>query len=125
MTLTVTKIAKRIPAFPYEAMAQSILGKTYTLSLVFVGEVRAQKLNKQYRNASYVPNVLSFPLDTHTGEIYITPRIAEKEAKKHQMTRNGYIGFLFIHGLLHLKGYDHGSTMEKLERKFCTQYALH
>jgi probable rRNA maturation factor len=112
------------PKLPYQQMKDDILGKSYELSLTFVGTVRAQKLNKEYRNKSYIPNVLSFPLDRDTGEIFISPEIARRQAPRYGMSKNGYIGYLFIHGLLHLKGLDHGDTMDKAERKYCTKYDL-
>lgn len=124
MSTEIVRIARHIPKLPYEAMADAILGKSYTLTLAFVGEQRAQALNVAHRKASYVPNVLSFPLDSKVGEIYITPQVAKREAKKYNMTVNGYIGYLFIHGLLHLKGYDHGATMERMEQKYVRQFTL-
>lgn len=99
-------------------MKDAILGKKYKLSLVFVGKQRAATLNKQYRNKSYSPNVLSFPLDKTTGEIFICPHVAQNEAAKFDLTPNGYVAFLFIHGCLHLKGYGHGDTMDRQERKY-------
>lgn len=122
--LHIVRIAHHIPSLPYEKIADTILGKSYTLTLAFIGETRAQALNKKHRGASYVPNVLSFPLDPKTGEIYICPEVAKREAKKFDMTISGYIGYLFIHGCLHLKGYDHGATMERAEQKYVRQFAL-
>lgn len=124
MSITLSHTAKSFPKLPYEEMKNDILGKQYELSLNFIGATRAQALNKQYRNATYIPNVLSFPLDTKTGEIYITPLVARKEAHKFDMTPNGYMGFLFIHGLLHLKGHLHGATMEKAEKRYISKYNL-
>ncbi len=124
MSLTISKSAKKYPKLPYEDIKNSILGKGYDLSLIFVGTKRAQTLNLAYRKATYVPNVLSFPLVKNAGEIYITPLIAKSESKKFGMTPNGYVGYLFIHGLLHLKGYPHGATMDRLEKKYCTLYKL-
>lgn len=120
----VSHSARTFPILPYEEMKNAILGKKYELSLVFIGKVRAQTLNKTHRNATYTPNVLSFPLDTHIGEIYITPSIALKEAHKFSLSPKGYIGYLFIHGLLHLKGYPHGATMERAEKKYSTLFKL-
>ncbi len=94
------------------------------LTLVFIGEKRALQLNKTYRGATYIPNVLSFRLDSHNGEIYITPRTAYKECHKFNMSPSGYIGFLFIHALLHLKGYTHSDTMEKVEKRYMKQFEL-
>jgi probable rRNA maturation factor len=105
-------------------MKDDVLGKGYQLSLTFVGTVRAQKLNKAYRKKSYVPNVLSFPLDAHAGEIFISPEVAKRQAPRYGMSTKGYIGYLFIHGLLHLKGLDHGDTMDKAERKYRMKYDL-
>jgi len=120
----VTSSVKSHPQHDYEKMKNDILGKRYTLSLAFVGDTQAQKLNKAHRNKTYVPNVLSFPLTETAGEIFIAPSVAKKEAKKFDMTYEGYVGFLFIHALLHLKGLDHGDTMEKAEKKYCNKYHL-
>ena len=122
--LHISKSAHTFPILPYEEMKNTILGKQYELSLTFVGKIRARSLNQKYRKASYVPNVLSFPLSKEVGEIYITPIVAEKEAYKFSLTPKGYIGFLFIHGLLHLKGHLHGDTMEKAENKYRARFKL-
>lgn len=123
-TFSITARAKTYPKLPYEDMKNAILGKRYALSLVFTGAQVAKRLNTEHRGKTYVPNVLSFPLSSDAGEIFITPTVAKKEARKFNMSVNGYIGFLFIHGLLHLKGLDHGDTMEKAEKKYCMRYNL-
>lgn len=124
MALIISKSVKTYPRLPYQEIQEKILGKSYALSLIFIGEKRAQALNTKHRKATYVPNILSFPLTKDAGEIYITPNVAQKEASKYEMTSTGYVGYLFIHGLLHLKGYPHGATMEKLEKKYCTLFKL-
>jgi probable rRNA maturation factor len=111
-------------SWPYETIKDAILGKSYTLSLAFVGSKRAQALNISYRQKDYVPNVLSFPLDAHTGEIFICPEVARKQAKDFNLSVEGYIVYLFIHGCVHLKGYDHGDTMDKLEQKFLKKFHI-
>lgn len=124
MSIDIIEKSRLAPKLPYDAMRKTILGASYSLTLAFIGEKRAQALNQTHRKATYIPNVLSFPLDAKTGEIYITPLIARREASKYGMTVKGYIGYLFIHGLLHLKGYDHGATMEKAEKRYVMQYQL-
>jgi rRNA maturation RNase YbeY len=124
-TFELSASVKHFPAHPYAQMKDELLGKKYTVSLAFIGATQAQKLNQGHRKKTYVPNVLSFSLDDTNGEIFITPSVARTEAKKFSMTVDGYIGFLFIHALLHLKGLDHGDTMEKAEKKYCTKYNLH
>jgi probable rRNA maturation factor len=105
-------------------MADKILGKRYVLSLVFVGKTRAATLNKTYRKKTYSPNVLSFPLDEQTGEIFICSQVATSEAAKFNLSPKGYVGFLFIHGCLHLKGLDHGDRMDKQEAKWVKHFGL-
>lgn len=102
----------------FVAIHNSILGKKYDLSLSFVGEALAKKLNQTYRKKSYVPNVLSFPLSEKEGEIFICLNTIKKECKEFEMTPAQYEKYLFIHGCLHLKGLDHGEEMEKKEEKF-------
>jgi len=123
-TFTLESTIKSYPTFPYQTIKEAILGKKYTLSLTFIGTKRAQTLNQQYRKKDYVPNVLSFPLDPSTGEVYICPAISYPEAKEYFLSHEGYIAFLFIHGLLHLKGLDHGEEMERLERKYVKQFSI-
>jgi probable rRNA maturation factor len=123
-TFAISSSVKAYPAHPYAIIKDSILGKKYTVSLAFIGATQAQKLNEVHRKKSYVPNVLSFPLDDQNGEIFITPSVAKTEAKKFAMTVDGYIGFLYVHALLHLKGLDHGDTMDKAEQKYCKKFGL-
>ena len=124
MSISISKTVRGYPKLPYQEMQEDILGKRYELSLVFVGEKRALTLNQKYRKKSYIPNVLSFPLDTMHGEIYIAPQVAKREAAHREMSVRGYVGFLFIHGLLHLKGHAHGATMEKAEKRYLAKYGL-
>jgi rRNA maturation RNase YbeY len=101
--------------FPFAAAHKHIL-PTWEVSLAFVGTERAKAMNKQLRNKDYTPNVLSYQSGNKSGEIVICPLVAKKQAKKYDMTYTQFVGFLFIHGLLHLKGQQHGATMEKQER---------
>ena len=105
-------------------MKDAILGKRYSLSLVFVGTKRAAQLNKEHRQQTYSPNVLSFPLDEATGEIFICPQVAKKQADKYALSTAGYVAFLFIHGCLHLKGHEHSDTMDTQEKKYLTRFNI-
>ena len=123
-TLSISSTVKKYPKLPYGEMATEILGKKYGLSLVFIGTARATNLNKTHRKKTYAPNILSFPLDEKSGEIFICPELAKKECQKFNLTQKGYIAYLFIHGCLHLKGHDHSDTMEKQEQKFLRKFGI-
>ena len=124
MSVAISATIKSYPTWPYQEMKNAILGKRYDLSLSFVGPTQAKKLNEQYRKKDYVPNVLSFPLDATHGEIIICPVVAKTQAKDFDLSVEGYIAYLFIHGLVHLKGHDHGATMDRLEQKFLRQFSI-
>lgn len=113
-----------LPSVPFCDIKNAVLGKKYDLSLVFIGDTRSRKLNNQSRGVDKPTNILSFPLDEQSGEIFIDLRLAKKQAPDFEKNITQMIGFLFIHGLLHLKGYDHGSTMESKERAFCKRFNL-
>lgn len=113
-----------LPKWPYQAIKDDILGKKYQLSLSFIGTVRAQKLNQVHRNKQYVPNVLSFPLGSNMGEIYLCQKAAAPQARDFNLSARGYIAYLFIHGCVHLKGHDHGDAMDKLERYYLRKYSI-
>lgn len=108
---------------PFLDIKNEILGKDYKLSLSLVGEKRARQINQNSRNKDYVPNVLSFPLAKKVGEIYLTPAMAKKEAATLNHAFKKHLTFLYIHGLLHLRGLDHGTKMESLEKKYLAKYA--
>lgn len=109
-----------LPRVPFLAIKEKILGKRYDLSIRFETPLVAQKLNKTYRNKTYIPNTLSFSLTKSSGEIILCMSALKKEYKKFDMNLTTYITFLLIHSMLHLKGFVHGSTMEKEEKKFLT-----
>lgn len=104
------------PVFPFSKAQENIL-PGWELSLVFAGEKRARQLNTLLRKKTYVPNVLSYEVGKKSGEIIICPSVAQKQAPLYNFTYTQMTGFLFIHGLLHLKGMSHSATMDKKERE--------
>jgi len=106
---------KPMPAFPFEKVLDAVL-PGWDMSLVFAGRDRAQKMNVMLRGKDYVPNVLSYESGKKSGEIVICLEVAKRQAPDYGMPYREFIGFLFIHGCLHLKGARHGATMEHQER---------
>jgi len=110
-------------SIPFTDLKNSVLSQDYELSLVFIDDTYSRKLNTTYRGKNKPTNVLSFPLSkkssdcTGSGEIFIDLVTAKSEARKFGMTFEKFVKYLFIHGLLHLKGMRHGATMEKAEKK--------
>lgn len=107
-----------VPAIQFEKIKNKILSKNYELSLVFVGHTVSRKLNKSLRGKDKPTNVLSFPLSKTSGEIFIDLSQAKLEYKKFDMNFKKFVTYLYIHGLLHLNGMEHGAKMSQAEIKF-------
>ncbi len=124
-TFSITNKTKgKPPHLPFAEMKEQVMGQGYELSLVFISEEESQELNLAHRKRDKPTNVLSFPLDKNTGEIFICLPYAKSEAPEFDRDYKNFVGFLFIHGLMHLKGYDHGSTMEFEEAKVREQFGI-
>ena len=112
------------PSVPFLKIKNEALGENYSLSVVFVGNAASKKLNFSYRGKNNPTNILSFPLDKNNGEIFIALNVAKKEAKLFERKFDNFVAFLFIHGLMHLKGMEHGSTMERAEEKLRKKFGI-
>jgi probable rRNA maturation factor len=120
----INKTKGKLPRLPFALIKDAVLSKEYELSLVFVGDEESRELNIKHRGKDYIPNVLSFELNEGSGEIFINPLEAARQAPDFDRTPDNFIGYLYIHGLVHLKGMDHGSTMERTEAKFRKEFGI-
>ena len=120
----ITRTVKGVPSLPFERMARSVLGKQYSLSLVICGDKLARRINTEYRKTTYAPNVLSFELAKNEGEIFLNLRKAEREARSSGVSRTERFAYLLVHGLFHLRGLQHGRTMETAEQKVMRAFRL-
>lgn len=101
------------------------------LSLTFVNNEEIHKLNKEYRQKDYATDVLSFPFENEfnlpinniLGDIIISLQKAEAQAQEYGHSFNRELGFLIVHGILHLNGYDH-ETKKDEEKMFALQKKL-
>lgn len=114
----------KLPRLPFRAIKEAILGIDYTVSLAFVDEKTSTELHEKFKDEKGPANVLSFPLEADSGEIIICAAEAKRQAPKFDVSFKNVIGYFFIHGLLHLKGFDHGSTMVNEEKRFCEKFKI-
>jgi len=82
------------------------------IELIIVNNDEIQELNKEHRNIDKATDVLSFPLDFEMenmplGSIVISVNFVEEKAKEYNHSFNEELSLLFIHGILHLLGFDH------------------
>ncbi len=98
----------------FKKIKEQVLGKRYELSVAFLSSAQMRKAMKYKRvRATKTSNVLSFPLSKTSGEILICKAAAKPYTPE----------YLFIHGVLHLKGLKHSVTMEREETKLLKQFA--
>lgn len=91
----------------------------YDLSVSFVDNKTIRNINRDYRNIDKSTDVISFAMldsedivfqdnsNLDLGDIFISVETAKQQAKDLNQSLNREILFLFIHGLLHLLGFDH------------------
>lgn len=118
------KTRASFPRLPVLEIKNEILGEDYDLSLACVSARESSALNKKYRGKDNPTNILSFPFDRQHGEIILCPEVIRREAetKKFGRAYRELMGFLVIHGMLHLKGARHSSKMERVEEKYDKKY---
>lgn len=101
-----------------------------------VAAEESQTLNGTWRGKHYPTNVLSFPMDAppgiesnFIGDIIICAEVLEQEALEQDKDLDDHWAHIFIHGLLHLLGYDHiepeeAEQMESIEIKLLSQLQI-
>lgn len=92
------------------------------LSVSFVNNEEIRTINREYRNKDQSTDVISFALEEETedemkiigddipivlGDIIISVDKAKEQSKEYEHCLQREMGFLAVHGLLHLLGYDH------------------
>jgi len=103
--------------------------KPENITIRLVDKTESQMLNKQFRDQDRPTNVLSFPsqlpadIDAdYLGDLVICAPVVELEAREQNKTIDAHWAHMLVHGVLHLKGYDHIHTeqareMEQLEKE--------
>ncbi len=108
--------------------------KNFNCNLILTNDDQVQELNNQFRGQDKPTNVLSFANidsqdfedilndedDVSLGEIFVALETLQKEATEKSISLEHHFAHLFIHGILHLLGFDHqidedAEEMEQIE----------
>jgi len=108
-----------------EEIAQSLTNRE--IELIITDNEKIQELNREYRDKDKPTDVLSFPLETPfteqsvfdvpLGSIVISADYVREKAQAFSHTDKDELTLLFIHGLLHLLGYDHETDEGEMRQK--------
>lgn len=103
----------------------SFIEEKHEMNIVFLTKDQIQEMNRTYRNIDKVTDVISFPdqEDDYIGDIFICLDRAKEQAEDYGHTLEREIGFLAVHGYLHLLGYDHNTEAEE-QIMFAKQEAI-
>ncbi len=91
------------------------------VNLLFETHENMCELNRRYRGVPRSTDVLSFGFDQPglpvLGDIVIEIQWADEHRQSRPLQQE--LEYLFLHGLLHLAGYDHGTahSRERMDRK--------
>ena len=92
------------------------------LAVRFASDRTVRRFNRVYRRQDRTTDVLSFPLgerisgDVHLGDLLISRRRAEVQARASGLSARREVEELVLHGLLHLLGYDHETDQGEMDR---------
>lgn len=92
--------------------------KAREVSIALVDNEYIKELNAEYRGLDEPTDVLSFPLgEEMLGDIIISLERAKSQAEDYNHSWDREVGFLTVHGMLHLLGYDHKEKEAKEEMR--------
>ena len=89
---------------------KSLKKKNFQFTLLLTNKIIIKRLNKKFRKKNKVTDVLSFPIKSHfnknyKGDIAICYEIINLRSKRSNF--NIEFDKIWIHGLLHLLGFNH------------------
>ncbi len=112
-----------------DSITEKLTKKDIELIITTNDEMRS--INKEHRNIDKSTDVLSFPYEDMPmfplGSIVISSSHVEEKAKELSHKNEDELTLLYIHGLLHLLGYDHevdSGEMRAKERELIEQFSL-
>jgi len=118
-----------------EQIANSLSNRE--VELMIVDDAKMLELNSEYRGKESSTDVLSFPLEAPftqqsifgmpLGTIIISDVYVKKVSKALDHTEQDELSLLFIHGMLHLLGFDHetdNGEMRTREKELIEQFDL-
>ncbi len=125
MILMIDEVESNFSIDFFEMLSKEVFSKVgynckVEVSLLLTSDEIIKELNNQYRNKDKPTDVLSFPMEDKLmlGDIAISIDTAKKQAEEREIALEREVAFLFIHGLLHLLGYDHETSIEDEKEMF-------
>ncbi len=89
--------------------ASRLIDDALNLEIIFIKEGYSKELNNKYCKINSSTYVLTFTEKDkeYTHQIFICPKIAQRNAKKYQNSLEKELIILIFHGYKHISGFDH------------------
>jgi len=112
-----------VPNKKHGTSKSQLMQKNQNLTVIFLDSTPAKKLNLKFRKKNYATDVLSFDGDgfESLGELVLCPQVLQKQAEEHDLSFRQELGYMLIHGILHLIGYDHEKNQKEAQKMFQIQ----
>ncbi|MCF7831648.1 MAG: rRNA maturation RNase YbeY [Candidatus Pacebacteria bacterium] len=124
-TLSITRQTNgELPSLPFSDIKKKILGSKYNLHILLANIETSSQLHKQWKGKDGPADTLAFPLSDSSGEIVLSLSTIRKQAKNYNMSYNEFLVYITIHGMFHLRGFDHGPEMEKEEARIMRTFNM-
>ena len=106
----------------YIVMEELLSHQSYNLSVTFLNAKRMAEINQKHLKHQGSTDVITFDYSsgaTLEGELLICPSIASKHSQQHNVSMGNELIRYYIHGVLHLLGYDdkNPNDRRKMKRK--------
>ena len=100
--------------------------RDHELTIAFLEKAAIRKLNRDFRSRDRVTDILSFSGSEpkELGELALCGQMVVKQARTHRLRPREELGYLLIHGLLHLLGCEHEKSDKRAEIMFELQDRL-
>lgn len=129
-----SKMEKLLYDVANEVVRDEELNMDPEISLLLVDDQEIQSLNNTYRGINHPTDVLSFAMEDEIegedvpkfmileennilGDIVISLETAQRQAEEYGHSLEREMGFLTVHGMLHLLGYDHCTESESVKMR--------
>ena len=106
----------------FVARARRATGLKGTVNVLITTSAEMKSLNRRFRGKDKPTDVLSFPADPDArkqfaGEVAISAEIATKNARSLGHSAAEEVKILVLHGVLHLRGFDHECDNGQMARR--------
>lgn len=125
--ISVQRVCHNDTSLPNQSQLQqwcqlALEGSVADINIRLVDPNESQQLNHLYRHNNKPTNVLAFPFeppegidDNLLGDIIICPAVVTQEAQTQHKPLEHHWAHMVIHGVLHLRGFDHTCDIQAQE----------